>query len=383
MINLVEDTIDKEDIDKLITWLQTYPRLTKGPKTIDFEKKWAKYIGVKEAVFVNSGSSAILVALQTLLEAGRISKGDSVIVPALAWATDLSPVVQLGLNPILCDCNLEDLSIDLSHFKDICKKEEPKVLILVSVLGLVPDMDSLIKICNDNNIILLEDACESFGSKYKEKILGSYGTFSMYSTYFGHHLSTIEGGLLCTNDTELAQLARSVRNHGWDRDFPEEKRLDLRNQWGISDFNALYTFYHHGFNVRSTDLQAYIGINQLDKADDVNKKREINFRIYQEKLKNNYWSPIYREHSFISNFAYPIIHPNRDKIAQALMDLNIEVRPMICRSMGVQPFYVKHYGKQSLKNADIVDKFGMYIPNHPKITEENINNITSVIKKYI
>ena len=114
--------------------------------------------------------------------------------------------------------------------------------------------------------------------------------------------------------------------------------------------------------------------------------RYIHFTImvlYQEKLKNNYWSPIYREHSFISNFAYPIIHPNRDKIAQALMDLNIEVRPMICRSMGVQPFYVKHYGKQSLKNADIVDKFGMYIPNHPKITEENINNITSVIKKYI
>ena len=115
MISLVEDTISEKDIDKLIHWLQTYPRLTKGPKTIEFEKTWANWLGTKESVFVNSGSSANLVMLQVLLETGRIKKGDSVIVPALAWATDLSPVVQLGLNPILCDCNLEDLSVDLDH----------------------------------------------------------------------------------------------------------------------------------------------------------------------------------------------------------------------------------------------------------------------------
>lgn len=383
MINLVEDTIDKKDINNLISWLKTYPRLTKGPMTVAFEKKWAEYIGTKEAVFVNSGSSAILVAIQTLLECGKLKTGDKVIVPALAWATDLSPVVQLGLEPVLCDCNLEDLSIDLEHFEKLCKNQDIKALLFVSVLGLVPNMEKLMQICDRHNVLLLEDTCESFGSKYKGKTLGTYGVFSMFSTYFGHHLSTIEGGLLCTNDTNLAQIARCVRNHGWDRDLPNAKRAGLRKEWGISEFDSLYTFYFHGFNVRSTDLQAFIGINQLDKADEINMQREKNFLIYQNELANDHWMPIYRKDSFISSFAYPIIHPNRDKIAEKLRENGVEVRPMICRSMGVQPFYVKLYGKQSLKNADTVDQYGMYIPNHPKITPEKIKFIAKIVKQYM
>ena len=205
----------------------------------------------------------------------------------------------------------------------------------------------------------------------------------MFSTYFGHHLSTIEGGLLCTNDSYLAQTARCVRNHGWDRDLPDAKRIQMRNKWNISEFNSLYTFYFHGFNVRSTDLQAFIGIDQLDKADEINIQREKNFLIYQNELANDYWMPIYRNDTFISSFAYPIIHPNRDKIAEQLRKNGVEVRPMICRSMGVQPFYVKLYGKQSLKNADTVDKFGMYIPNHPKITENEIKFIANIVKKHM
>ena len=157
----------------------------------------------------------------------------------------------------------------------------------------------------------------------------------------------------------------------------------MRNKWNISEFNSLYTFYFHGFNVRSTDLQAFIGIDQLDKADEINIQREKNFLIYQNELANDYWMPIYRNDTFISSFAYPIIHPNRDKIAEQLRKNGVEVRPMICRSMGVQPFYVKLYGKQSLKNADTVDKFGMYIPNHPKITENEIKFIANIVKKHM
>ena len=278
MIRLVEDTIDEKDIGKLIQWLKTYPRLTKGPKTVEFEKAWAEYLGTKESVFVNSGSSANLVMLQVLLETGRINKGDSVVVPALAWATDLSPVVQLGLKPVLCDCNLEDLSVDLDHLEDLAyENPDIKAIMFVSVLGLVPNMDRLLQICNDHSIFLLEDSCESFGSQYKGRNLGTFGLMSTFSTYFGHHLSTIEGGILATNDVDIAAAARCIRNHGWDRDYPEEKRKELREQWGVSEFDSLYTFYMHGFNVRSTDLQAFIGIGQLDKADDVNTKREANF----------------------------------------------------------------------------------------------------------
>ena len=383
MINLVNDTIDNSDIDKLCDWLKTYPRLTKGPLTIQFEKKWAKYLGATDSVFVNSGSSAILVALQTLLETGRIKKGAGVIVPALAWATDLSPVVQLGLKPILCDCNLEDLSVDIDHLKLLFEEHDVQALLLVSVLGLVPEMDKIISLCDKHKVYLLEDACESFGSQYHGQKLGTFGTMSMFSTYFGHHLSTIEGGILCTNSTEIAADARCIRNHGWDRDYDEDKRKKLRNKHNISEVDSLYTFYMHGFNVRSTDLQAFIGIEQLEKADNVNIRRENNFNIYRRLLKNNYWSPVYRENTFCSNFAYPIIHPKRNQIVNALIQNKIECRPMICRSMGVQPFYVKLYGKQVLKNSKIVDKYGMYIPNHSKLTEEEIEFTCNLINEVI
>ena len=383
MIRLVEDTIDNADIDDLIRWLQTYPRLTKGPMTVEFEKKWANYMGTAEAVFVNSGSSANLVMLQVLLETGRIRRGDAVIVPALAWATDLSPVVQLGLEPVLCDCNLEDLSIDLQHFENICTTRDVAAVMFVSVLGLVPNMETLWHLCAKHDVYLLEDTCESFGSKFQNRKLGTFGIMSTFSTYFGHHLSTIEGGVICTNDSEIADYARCIRNHGWDRDFDETKKQQLRDEWGVSEFDSLYTFYMHGFNVRSTDLQAFIGLGQLDKADNVNTRREVNFRLYQDHVKNPYWKPLYRPGCYVSNFAYPVIHPKRDKIVEALQLADVEVRPMICRSMGVQPFYVKQYGKKILKNADVVDKFGLYVPNHPSMKEGSIIEVSSIINKVI
>lgn len=378
-VNLVEDTIDRNDIRNLIEWLETFPRLTKGPLTVEFEKKWASYMGSKESVFVNSGSSANLVMLQVLIETGRIKKGSKVVVPALAWATDLSPVVQLGLEPIICDCNMEDLSVDLDHLEKICAIEKPSALMFVSVLGLVPDMDRLTSICDDHDVILLEDTCESFGSKFKGNNLGTFGLMSTFSTYFGHHLSTIEGGVICTNDSTVAEASRCIRNHGWDRDFSDDKKKELRDKWGVSKFDSLYTFYMHGFNVRSTDLQAFIGIGQLDKADRINTVRERNFRVYQDNIENNFWKPIYRENSFVSNFAYPLIHPKRDDIVSALMKNNVEVRPLICRSMGVQPFYVKDYGKVVLPNAATVDKFGMYIPNHPDLSEDHIIKVCEIV----
>ena len=146
MIPLVKDTIDKKDIDNLIEWLKTYPHLTKGKLTIEYENKWANWLGVKHSVFVNSGSSANLLMLYSLVATGKIKLGDKVVVPTVSWSTDLAPVVQLGLQPILCDCNMYDLSIDIQQFKNIIKEHKPKVLLLVSVLGLVPQMDELIDI---------------------------------------------------------------------------------------------------------------------------------------------------------------------------------------------------------------------------------------------
>jgi CDP-6-deoxy-D-xylo-4-hexulose-3-dehydrase len=378
MIKLVNDTINNSDIDKLIKWLGTYPRLTKGPLTIKLEQKWSDWLGINHTVFCNSGSSANLLMLWALVEAKRITTDAKIVVPSAAWATDLSPVIQLGMTPLLCDINLEDLSVDLNHLETIFKETKPEVLLLVSVLGLVPKMGMIKKLCDKYNVILLEDTCESMGSKWSSKKLGTFGLMSSFSTYFGHHISTIEGGFVSTDDEELYEILKSIRSHGWDRDSSTKYSKQLRSEWKTSNFDALYTFYHSGFNLRSTDLQAFIGISQIDKLDDICKKRNNNFKIYQNEL--SYMKPNIVERGFTSNFAYPIISENREAIVATLQKENIEVRPMICGSMGTQPFYVKKYGRKKLTNASIIDKYGFYVPNHPGLKEKDILKITNIIK---
>lgn len=378
MIKLADDTLDKNDINSLIGWLQTYPRLTKGGLTGSFESEWAKYIGTTHATYVNSGSSANLLMLACLLESKKIKVGDKVIVPAVSWATDLAPVIQLGLTPILCDCNLNDYSVDLSYLRNLIKTEKPKVLLLVSVLGFVPDMDTISALCTENDIILLEDCCESLGSTYKDKKLGSFGLMSSYSTYFGHHISTIEGGIICTSDNEMNDLLKSLRNHGWDRDWSESKKDLMRSAWEVSDFDALYTFYHPGFNVRSTDLQAFLGLGQLQKLPAYIKQRNANYLRYCNNLGEQ---P--QKNGFVSNFAYPIISKNRKLLAQILKNNQVECRPLICGSMGTQPMYVSRYGKLILPNAEHLKNYGFYVPNHQNLSTSDVDFICDLIKGHI
>ena len=379
MITLVKDTIDNKDIDRLIDWLKTYPRLTKGLVTLEFEAKFSKWLGRKYSVFCNSGSSANLLMLSVLKEKYGSKK---VVVPSVAWSTDLAPVIQLGLQPILCDCNMKDLAVDLEHLEKIFTEESPDALLLVSALGLVPDMDKIVKLCSDYNVILLEDTCESLGCEFVNRKLGTFGIMSSFSTFFGHHISTIEGGLISTDDKELYELLVSIRSHGWARDLSVETQLNLSEEWNVSEFDSLYTFYYPGFNMRSTDLQAYIGLAQVDKLDDWGRKRSTNFNLYQELIENDYWKPDIDLNHFVSNFAYPIIHPNRNIIVENLRKNDVEVRPLICGSMGTQPFYVKKYGRLELPNVSVVDKYGFYVPNHPTLTYDEIELICNIVNWY-
>ena len=288
----------------------------------------------------------------------------------------------MGLEPILCDSNKRDLSADLNNLEEIFKRESPSVLMFVSVLGLVPEMDKVVNLCEKYDVILLEDACESMGSKYRDKKLGTFGRMSSFSTFFGHHISTIEGGFISTDDKDLYDILISIRAHGWDRDLDTEKQIELQQDWDVSTFNSLYTFYYQGFNVRSTDLQAYIGLSQIDKLDSWGVKREYNYLAYQELIKNNYWKPNTELNDFTSNFAYPVIHPNRDKIVEDLERNSVEVRPMICGSMGTQPFYVKEYGRLELPNVVEIDTYGFYVPNNPHITEDEIELVSKIVNRY-
>ena len=380
MIKLVSDTIDRDDIDSLIKWLSQdeIPRLTKGDLTLELESKWSKKIGTKYSVYVNSGSSAILLSLAALLESGRI-KNKKIIVPGLSWATDVSTPILLGMEPIMCDCNLKDLSCDLNHLESLFKEHNPSSMILVSTLGLVPEMDKIMALCKEYDVLLFEDVCESMGSKFDGKYLGSFGFASFFSMYFGHHLSTIEGGFINTDDEDFYHLLLMMRSHGWDRDLPKEKQKKLREKYKVSEFDSLYNFYVPGFNLRSTDLQAFIGLRSLDKLDKYSKIRNLNFKLYNSSIRVNELNLRDSNTNFVSNFAIPIVSKNKKEIVDRLMNHGIEVRPLIAGDMSKKPMWYERFGKCSLPNCEIVDEFGFYIPNHQDITEEQINIISNII----
>ena len=380
-IPLQRDTINDADIDRLIEWLKTYPRLTKGKVTLEFEQKWAKWLGTKYSVFVNSGSSANLLMLYALIISGRM-KNNKVVLPGLCWATDLAPILQLNLEPILCDVDLETLAVDLNELEKIFIEEKPSTLLLVSILGFSPKMNDILELCKKYDVILLEDNCESLGTEYDNKKLGGFGLMSSFSTYFGHHISTIEGGIVSTNDDEMNDLLLSIRSHGWDRDLSIEKQKELREKNNISDFDAFYTFYYPGFNLRSTDLQAYIGLGQLEKLDFIIEKRFENYKKFHSEIKNDFWKPS-MVGSLTSNFCVPIIHPNKDKIIEKLIENGIECRPLVCGSMGRQPFYTERYGVKELKNCDLIDSLGLYVPNNHSLSDEELQFIINTINEQL
>jgi CDP-6-deoxy-D-xylo-4-hexulose-3-dehydrase len=380
MINLVKDTIDKNDINELIKWLsqENTPRLTKGDLTWELEEKWAHKMGTKYSVYVNSGSSAILLSLAALLYSKTL-KNKKIIVPSLSWSTDVSSPILLGMEPIMCDCNLHDLSCDLNHLESLFIEHNPSSFILVSPLGLVPDMDAILELCKKYDVILFEDVCESMGSKYKEKYLGSFGFASFYSMYFGHHLSTIEGGFINTNDESFYHTLLMMRSHGWDRDLPEWKQKELRKKYSVTEFDSLYNFYLPGFNLRATDLQSFIGLRAINKLDDYSVKRNINFNLYIKKIKNNDLKIKIDKNSFISNFAFPIVNKNKTKIISDLISNNIEVRPLIAGNMANKPMWYEKFGLESLPNCELIDKYGFYIPNHQELTHKEIDIICNII----
>ena len=380
MINLVKDTISNEEIDSLSSWLKTYPKLTKGSLTESFEKKWSEWLGVKHSVFVNSGSSANLAMFYALKLSGRL-KNDKVVVPCVSWTTTLSPVIQLGLQPILCEASESDLGLDTDKFEELCKKHNPACVILVHVLGFPNHMEEILRICEKYEVLLLEDSCESVGTvvRSENKKTGSMGLMSSFSTYFGHHFSTIEGGLVSTDDFELYEILKSIRSHGWSRDLSETTRKSLREEHNVDPFSELYTFYYPGFNIRSTDLQAFIGINQLDALELKNRKRYANLLTYDKLIKNDYWKVKFD--GFISNFAYPVIHPNKDRIVKALQSNDIECRPLVCGNMAQQPYFKKLYGSYTFTFADKVHSEGLYVPNHPDLSEQDIEKISNIINQ--
>ena len=375
-INLAEDTISQEELIELSEWIKSGARLTKGELTKQFEEEFSKYMGVKHSVFVNSGSSANLLMIYSLLENHDL-KNKIAIVPAVSWVTTLSPFMQLGFQPYLCESDKYNLGIDPNYFEDLCKKHSPSILMLVHVLGHPNSMDEIIDICNRYNVILLEDSCEALGTVQNNKKLGSIGKAGSFSFYYGHHISTIEGGMVTTNDRKLYNTMLSIRSHGWGRDTDPDFLSAQKEEFNVDEFRDLYTFYYPGFNLRSTDLNAFLGISQIKKIDQISSAREQNFLGYKKYLADKFYCQESKYDS-LSSFAYGTYVKNRIEVAKHLKNNGVETRPLICGSMGKQPFWIKKYGEQNFPIANKVHDNGIYLPNHLNLDEEKIKYISEL-----
>ncbi len=392
MIKLIKSTFynEKDTKKKLIKFISNAEQLSIGSECRKFERRFAKYQGRKHCILVNSGSSANLAIIQTLLNSGLIKKGDKVGFSAITWSTNVMPLLQLGLTAIPIDVELDTLNVSSKQLLKILKKYPLKMLFLTNLLGFCDDIDEIKKVCDKNKIILIEDNCESLGTIYRGKKLGNYGLASTFSFYVGHHLSTIEGGAICVDSHNLETMLQMVRAHGWDRNLTERKQLKIRLKHNVnSSFYSRYTFYDLGYNLRTTEINGFIGNTQLQYADEIVKKRNENFLQIAPVLysQTDKFYPIRYDHiDFVSNFAVPIICKTkkiRDELVEKCKN-KLEIRPIVGGDMVVQPFFQKYLpdikNEFDNMNARLIHEQGLYFGNNPDMTQQEIKEIISLIR---
>ena len=378
-IKLAEDVISENDVQELTSWLSSTNHYTKGKETVAFEEEWSSWLGSKHSVFVNSGSSANLLIFLSLLYSGKL-RNQKVVVPSVSWVTSISPAIQLGFEPLLCDCNLDDLGFSVDDFEYLCKTHKPSVAIMVHVLGHSNKMKEIVKICEKYDVILLEDTCEAPGSKYMEQKLGTFGLASSFSFFYGHQMSTIEGGMVSTNDRDFYNIMLSMRSHGWLRDNEEYFRQKHLMKHNVSDFESQYFFVYPGLNIRSTDLNAFLGRGQIKKMDGYVSARNENYKKYCDRLAGKVWTQNSQAEP-VSSMGFSIINKNRNKIVKELAASGIECRPLICGSIQEHPFWNNLYDKRQLPSASLVHKDGFYVPCHQQLKDEEIDYICQIILK--
>ncbi len=393
MIKLIKTTFYHEQETKKLLgrFIQSADKLSIGRECLKFEEQFASFQGRKHCVFVNSGSSANLALIQALLNLGKIKKGDSVGFSALTWSTNVMPTIQLGLHPIPIDVEMDTLNISSKKLLDSLKTTRIKMLFLTNLLGFCDDIDAIKKVCQEKGIILIEDNCESLGTVYKVKKLGNFGFASTFSFYVGHHMSTIEGGAICTDNDNLDTMLQIVRAHGWDRNLTEEKQLKIRVKHNVnSTFYSRYTFYELGYNLRTTEINGFLGNTQLKYLNEIIRKRENNFLILSKAIyaRSDLYHPIRFSHlDVVSNFAVPVICKTkaiRDELVEKCNG-KVEIRPIVGGDMTNQPFFRKNvpHFKDIWKysNARYIHEQGLYFGNNPDLTRKEIDQIIQIFTK--
>ncbi len=381
---LAVNTWNNQEINAIQKLLKSQ-KLTYGKNVKIFEQVFSKFTGFKYSVMVNSGSSANLLMFQSILYKKEyknyLKKNDEVIVPAVSWSTSYYPINQSGLKIKFVDIDKDTFNYDLDKLsKSITNKT--KIILLVSVLGNPNNISKIKQIIKKKKrkILLLSDNCEALGARYKMKHVGKESLISTFSSYFSHHISTIEGGIVCTDDKEIYHILLSLRSHGWTRDLP--KKNYVTKYKSKDEFKETFNFVLPGYNLRPTEINAVAGIIQLKKIDKFLKIRRLNSKYYKNFLNNNKYFNIQKEIENSSWFGFSIILKSKyykkfSKLRKNFEKIGIETRPIISGNFAnqlVTKKYLRYYIPNKLQNADIIDKYGLMFGN-------NIIDLKDMIKK--
>lgn len=379
---LASTSWDKKEIEAINKVIATN-NYTMGDFVKEFEKDFAKFTQNKYCVMVNSGSSANLLAIAALFykKENPLKKGDEVIVPAVSWATTYYPLYQYGLKLKFVDVDLHTLNFDLDALEKAITSKT-RAIFAVNLLGNPNDFDAIQKMIEGKNIYLLEDNCESLGAIYKGKQLGSIGIMGTYSTFFSHHMATMEGGLIGTDDEELYHLLLSLRSHGWTRHLPENNKLCTKSNVA---FEESFRFILPGYNVRPVEMMGAIGIEQLKKLPEFIKYRRQNAEHFKKLFGNDERFIIQKEIEQSSWFGFSFMIKdekiNRQDIIKKLTDANIDTRPIVAGNFARKEV-VKWFDYEicgDLKNADFVDKNGFFVGNHQFDITDKLDYLKEVL----
>ena len=375
-----------EAIESIITtWV------TMGEKVQKFERLFADYVGVKNAVMVNSGSTANLLALSVLTNPeinNRIKMGEEIITPAITWSTTVFPIINVNAMPVLVDVNFDTYTMNTTEIEKAIT-DKTRAIMPVHILGNPCDMKKIMEIAEEHDLFIVEDCCEAHGAEFNGKKVGSFGDISTFSFFFSHHISTIEGGMILTNNEEYTELAKSLRAHGWIRELKNRNEISKR----YKEIDERFLFINLGYNVRPTEIQGAFGIHQIKKLDKFIEIRRNNARYWTEKLKvySDYLLlPEEREGTKHVWFGYPVtVKPTAPFTRKELVDFlehkGIETRPLMAGNMAEQPAMklFKYRKVGNLSNSQNIMSRAFFFGNHQGIGKAEREYIRDCISEFI
>tara|TARA_R100000008_G_scaffold78932_1_gene60259 strand:- start:1122 stop:2246 length:1125 start_codon:yes stop_codon:yes gene_type:complete len=363
---MTDNAISKVERSKLGAFVMQSSRLTQGRMVKQFEEAWSRWLGCKYSVFVNSGSSANLLMVRALS-----GKDDIWVAQACTWSTAVSPIMQLS-NLQLCDVDLNNFGPDLENLEHIFKTVQPKFIHLTHLLGFPAITDELLDLCEKYNVSIVEDCCESHGASFNGKKVGTHGLASSFSFYYGHHMTTIEGGMVCTDDEDLYHELLLLRSHGLLRELPEKEQNKRKSE----KVDPLFTFVRDGFNVRGTDIHAYLGLLQLPQLDDSIELRNENFNAFIQNIDPDKYHSDFNLDG-ISNFAFPIFSKSVDigEVKELLSLMDVEYRPCIAGNLYEHPFMECIDQERYDVNSQKIHDNCVYVGNHKDVSPQMVKEL--------